>query len=393
MKKFMLIAATVMVSLAANAQTSPEAKAIKKLKSYTEAEAAIQAAVASMSPEDQAFCYNKLAELANKEVDAAEAEYVNAQLKQDQAAMSAASSQKAVSAYNAISNAQKAFTLNPKAVKIAGSLQSLRAALVNGGLDAFNSKEYATAQNYFGTYVDAKTDPLFSKVDFSKEQGFGQICYYAGLASYFNKDYKSGSKYADAALAEADTAVLKDALTLKVGMLEEFAKSKDIDTTTFINNVKALYEKYNDNDALFTKLYTLYDESGNKAAAASVISDRVAKNPNDVMANALLGQTAQNEGKYDEAIAAYNKVISVKSDFLAAKLNLGVCYLQKAANIIDANTDARGNIKPTVKDGVMSDLNQAKTVLEEVKAADPDRLQANWSYPLERVNYILENIK
>lgn len=46
-----------------------------------------------------------------------------------------------------------------------------------------------------------------------------------------------------------------------------------------------------------------------------------------------------------------------------------------------------------MKDGVIADLNNAKTVFEEVKAADPDKTQVNWSFPLERVNYILENIK
>lgn len=393
MKKFMLIAATVMVSLAANAQTSPEAKAIKKLKSYTEAEAALKAAEAALSPEDKAFCYNKLAELANKEVDAADADYVNAQIKGDKATMDAIGSKKVISAYNAISNAQKAFALNPKSVKILGSLGSLRNALINGGLDAYNSKDYASAENYFGTYVDAKTDPLFSKVDFTKDQGFGQIAYYAGLASYFNKDFKAASKYADTSIANPDSTSFNDAITLKVSIFEELAKSNSIDTTSYISQVKDLYEKYNNNDALFTKLYTLYDESGNKAAAENVIKSRLSKDVNDVMANALLGQAAQNDGKYEDAITAYSNALKAKPDFLAAKLNLGVSYLQKAAAIIDANTDARGNIKPSVKDGVMSDLNNAKEILEAVKAADPDRVQTNWSYPLERVNYILENIK
>lgn len=393
MKKIMMMAAAVMISLAANAQTSPEAKAIKKLKTYAEVEAALKAAEASMSPEDQAFCYNKLAEIANKECDAAETDYVNAQIKKDEAAMAELSNKKVVAAYNAITNAKKAFALSPKAVKIGGQLQSLRGALVNGGLDAFNSKNYSLAQNYFGAYVDAKSDPLFAKVDFSKETGFGQIAYYAGLASYFNKDYKAASSYADVSLANPDTTVVNDALTLKVGILEEFAKSAQLDTATYISEVKKLFTNYADNDAIFSKLYTLYEESGNKAGAAEVLSNRLSANPTDAMANALKGQSAQNDGKYEDAIEAYGKVLAVKPDFLAAKLNLGVCYLTRAANVIDANTDARGFVKADKKDGIMADLNQAKKVLEECKAEDPDRLQANWSYPLERVNYILENIK
>jgi ribonuclease Y len=36
---------------------------------------------------------------------------------------------------------------------------------------------------------------------------------------------------------------------------------------------------------------------------------------------------------------------------------------------------------------------QAKKILEEVRTADPDCMQVNWKYPLERVNYVIENVK
>lgn len=393
MKKIMIMAAAVMMSLAANAQTSPEAKAIKKLKSYSEAEAAFKAAQSSMSPEDQAFCYNKLAEIAAKQANDAEAEIINAQLKKDEATIKASQKIKVEAAYNALQNAQKAFALNPKAVKVAGQLQSLRNAMIDGGLDAYNAKEYATAENYFGTYVEAKENPLYSKIDFAKETGFGQIAYYAGLASYFNKDYKAATKYAEASIANPDTATINDAITLKVSVLEEYAKTSQIDTLKFIEEVKGLYAQFSENDAVFSKLYTLYDESGDVAGAKALAQTRLSKNANDVMANALLGQSAQNQKKYDEAISAYVKALAAKPDFLVLKNQLGVCYLLKAADVIDANTDARGNIKDDLKAGVIADLENAKKALEECKAADPDRLQTNWSYALERTEYILENLK
>ena len=52
MKKFMIMAAAVMVSLSVNAQSSPEAKAIKKMKSYTEVLEAIKANGASFDKAD-----------------------------------------------------------------------------------------------------------------------------------------------------------------------------------------------------------------------------------------------------------------------------------------------------------------------------------------------------
>ena len=389
----MLMAATVMMSLAANAQSSPEAKAIKKLKTYAEVEAAFKASGSAMSNEDKAFCYNKLAELAKKESDAAEKAAIEAQLAKNEAGSAELTTKKNEMAYAALANSAEAYALNEKSMKLGDNLQTLRNSMVQAGLDSYNAKNYAGAQKYFGMFVETRKAPLFSKVDFSGEQNFGQVCYYAALAAYFNKDGKKCSEYADAALASGEKDITNDVITVKLGALETMAQDKSIDTVQYINEVKKVYDANPDNEGVFGKLVGLYDDSGNKAGAKALLDGRLAQNPNDAMANAYVGQNAQSEGNYPEAIAAYTKAVQAKPDFLPAKLNLGVCYLNKAAADIDANTDARGNVKADKKAGIVEDLNKAKSILEEVKAADPDKLQVNWSYPLERVNYALDNVK
>ena len=202
------------------------------------------------------------------------------------------------------------------------------------------------------------------------------------------------NEYSDIALKSQERdSVANDVIVVKLGALEEQAKTAAIDTVTFTKIVKEVYDQFPDNENVFGKLVALYDESGKKDLAAALLSDRIAKNPNDVMANAYMGQNAQNELKYDEAITAYTRALQGRPDFLVAKLNLGVCYLNKAVGIVEKNTDARGVMKPEVKPEVMENLNQAKKVLEEVKAADPDKTQVNWAYPLERVNYAIENVQ
>lgn len=394
MKKFVVFAAAAMMALAANAQTSAEAKAIKKMKTLEEVQEAFKQQGASMDDADKAFVYNKIAELAAKENVTAGEEALKAQVAKDEAKAQELGAKEAKFAYTALEAAANAYALNPKAVKIGDKLMTLRNAMVNAGLNSYNAKNYQDAQKYFGMFVEARVSPLFSKVDFSQEQNFGQIAYYAALASYFNKDGKACSKYADVSLAQADIKeMLNDVITVKLGALEEMAKASVIDTAAYVNDVKALYEKYSDNEAVFGKLIALYDESGDKAGAEALLNARIAANPNDAMANAFIAQNAQTAEKYPEAIAAYTKAVAAKPDFVAAKMNLGVCYLNKAAKDIDANTDARGVLKADAKAGIVADLTKAKEILEEVKAADPDRLQVNWSYPLERVNYALENIQ
>lgn len=404
MKKFMLIAATMLMTLAANAQNPDGLKQVLASKEYKEANELVKAHVEAMSSEEKAKAYNKLVDLALAENEKAEKKALEAQLAKNDEEMAKQSSKKAKASYNALKMAMQCnkFDNEPNAKgkvapkfmkKNADRLLIVRNNLVQAGLDSYNTKNYADAKKYFGAFVESRVDPLFEKSDFSAEKDFGQIAYYAALAAYFDKDHKRCSKYADIALGSGEENVIADAITIKIGALEQQAMDKSIDTLKFVKSVKKIYDAYPENETAFGKLEGLYDEAGMKKEAADLLNDRLAKNPNDAMANAYVGQNAQAEEKYAEAIAAYEKALTAKPDFLHVKMNMGVCYLNKAAKAIDANTDARGNIKPEAKDGIMADLNKSKTILEEVKAADPDRAQVNWSYPLERVNYAIENIQ
>ena len=397
MKKFMIMAAAVMVSLSVNAQSSPEAKAIKKMKSYTEVLEAIKANGASFDKADNAFAYNKLVDLAISENSKTEKAAIEAQLAKNAEQQAQMTNAKNAAAYNALQAAMQCNAFDEKGKyknKNVNRLRTIRNSMVQAGLDAYNTKDYESATKYFGAFVETRTDALFNEADFSREQNFGQIAYYAALAAYFNKDYAKCDQYADAALNSSERdSIANDVIIVKLGAYEEQAKTAVMDSATYVKNVRAMYDQFPENENIFGKLVGLYEETGDKASAKTLLDARLAANPHDAMANAYVGQTAQGEQKYDEAIAAYSKAVAAKPDFLAAKLNLGVCYLNKAVAAVDANTDARGNINPEVKPQAMSDLNEAKKILEEVRTADPDCMQVNWKYPLERVNYVIENVK
>lgn len=397
MKKILFMAAAVLFNVSANAQTSPEAKAIKKMKTYAEVVEALKANEANFNNEDKAFAYNKLVDLAIAENSKAEKAAIEAQLAKNAEQQAKCNAEKNTSAYNAIDAAMKCNQFDEKGKyksKNADRLMAVRSNLVQAGLDSYNTKDYNSASKYFGAFVETRTAALFDKTDFSREQNFGQIAYYAALAAYFDKNMDKCRSYADAALASQDRdSVATDVLVVKLGALEEQAKTAAIDTTAFIAEVKKMYTEFPANENVFAKLVGLYEESGDKANAKTLLTDRLAKNPGDAMANAYLGQAAQNETKYAEAIEYYKKAIATKPDFLAAKLNLGVCYLNKAANYIDNNTDARGNIKPEAKTEGLADLNKAKAIIEEVRQADPECAQVNWKYPLERIEYAIGKVQ
>lgn len=397
MKKFMVLAAAMTMAFAANAQTSPEAKAIKKMKSYAEVQQAFEANGASMTNEDKAFVYNKLVDLAISENSKSEKAAIEAQLAKDEAKQKEQTAAKNNAAFNAIDNALRCNAVDEAGKyrkKNAGRLMAIRNSMVSAGLEAYNVKDYSSASKYFGSFVETRHDALFADADFSTEQNFGQIAYYAALAAYFNKDMVKSINYSDIALKSNERdSIANDVIIVKLGALEEQAKTAAIDTLTFINKVKEMYTQFPENENVFGKIVGLCDEAGQKEVALEILNSRLAKNPSDPMANAYVGQNAQNELRYDDAIAAYTRAISARPEFLVAKMNLGVCYLNKAAAIVEKNTDTRGTLKPEVKPEVMEQLKKAKEILEAVKAADPDRTQVNWSYPLQRVDYAIETLQ
>lgn len=389
----MLMAATVLVTLAANAQTSPEAKEIKKMKSLAEVQAAYAAKGAAMSSEDQAFVLNKIAELAAKESTNAAEAAVKAQMTGDQAAITDNQTKEAEFANIALDASAKAFDLNPKAVKTGGKLTGLRQSLINGGLNAFNAQKYPDAQKFFGAFVDVADAKVMAEQKVAKDTIYDQIADYAGRASYFSKDYAALKHYSNIAMKSASSEIAANGVQYYIAGLEDQAKAAAIDTTAFISEVKALYDAFPSNDIVFTKLETLYDESGNKEAAAALIDARLALNPNDFMAYAFKGQAAQNQSKYDEAIEAYEKAVAAKPDFLVVKQNIGVCYYSKALVAIEDNSDNLGNVKPGAKEGIIADLDKAIKVFTEIQEADPNGAQVDAEGILKRINNTKNNVK
>ena len=394
----------VALATASYAQNPDGLKQVMGADTYEAAQELLKGAEGTMTNTEKAKAYNKLVDLAVSENTKAEEKALKAQVAQNTDEMNAENTKKTKAAYNALNAAFKCneFDQQPNEKgKVSPKFQSknadklliVRNSLINPALDAYNSKDYNSAKKYFGTFVEARQNSLFAKTDFSKEQNYGQIAYYASLAAFLDKDYDKAEQYADIAMNSGEAEPAKDAVTIKINALSEKVKVGSLDKDSYEAQLKAFYDKNPDNEAVFTTLYNAYADNNKKEQADALIEGRLAANPNDLMANALKGQNAQNSDDYATAIAAYEKALSAKPDFIAVKTNIGLCYLQRAADCIDKNTNDRGILKAEAKQGILDDLNQAKKVLEEAKAADPDEAQAKWSFALDRTNNLLENIK
>ena len=387
MKKIMLMAVAAMFAVSAGAQNPAVAKQIKGMKNYQEALGLLKSNLQSLSNEEKAAAYNKLVDLAldkfNKE---SSIEQVNQAMQKNDPCDKDGMYEAAQAAVQAAFECEKYDQLPNEKGKVKpkfhknnqGRLGSARTVLINAGQDIYNNKDYKTAAQIFGTYVDCKSNPLFSDYDFSKDQFIGQVAYFASLASYNCQDYAAASRYANVALG--DTAVAKDAMDIKILSMKAQLKTKE-DSVKYLNEIKELYTQNPADERMFSLLTEYYQNAGDNAAKNELISNQVAKYPSK-MAWALKGESEMGDGKWADAIASYKKSLELDPEFIQVQFNLALCQNNQAITLKDANA---GNLTPEAK----SLLQESIANLTQIRAKDPDHLTVNWPYTLYQAYYLI----
>lgn len=217
------------------------------------------------------------------------------------------------------------------------------------------------------------TSSLFADYDKTKtpDTYLGDVARVAGVIAYQDKNFDLANKYCDIALE--DTASYKDALNLKMAMMQQQMKTKE-DSIKCLKDFENLYAK-DKSETIFTNLATLYGNLGMKDKQAKIIDERLAQDPKCFMAWAVKGQAEMNESKWDEAIADFKKANEIKPNALVLTW-LGYCINNKAANTQAANQQK-------------ALLTETQNYLEKARDLDPDQKEANWRYLLYSTYYNL----
>lgn len=386
MKKFMIVALMMLTSSIAFAGDSDALKGILKAKTFTEAESLLKSALGQLvNSEEKAKAYNHLVDLAMEKVSREQAT-MNANQMAVQFKQGKVEPVDTAGLYEAAYNALQAgfecdkYDQQPNAKgKVSpkfhknnqARLVQARLHLVNAGQDAAKANKNADVLKYWGTYVESSTAPLFADMEKKEADPYlGQVASFATRYAIQEKDFDRANKYVDVALK--DTAEYKDALNLKFYIAQQGLKTKE-DSVKYLATVKEYYQKDPKNDMLFNTLSNLYSSFGQKAEMNKLIDEKLAADPNNYTAWALKGQNAINENKVDEAITALKKADPKNVVVLTY---LGFALNAKAQSLND-------------KAQQTALYNESKEVLEKARDIDPNRQQANWSYPLYQVYYSL----
>ncbi len=390
MKKLMIAAMMLLGTSAAFAGDSEPLKAILKSKTYEEAQNLVKSSLNQLAnAEEKAKAYNKLVDLAMDKVSKEQSIITSNQM----AAQFGQGKQQAFDTlgfYNAVMNAMESamacneFDQQPNAkgkVKPrfqksnADRLWGLRTHLINGGQQAGNAENTALAYKNYSLYVDTSTHPLFSGIDKTKapDQYLGEVARVAAVFAFQNKQVENANKYVD--IAMKDTAVYKDALNLKLYIMQQGLKTKE-DSVNYVNKLKDLYMQDSKNDQIFATLASMYGSLKMNAEQDQIIKDKLTKEPNNFSAWALKGQNEMNAGKTEEAIASFKKASAIDDKNVIILTYLGFCLNSKAANL---------NVASEQK----ALYQESMGILEKAKSLDPNRDKANWSYPLYQCYYTI----
>lgn len=384
MKKFFIMA---MLAVAATSTYAQDIKSVLKAKDYAEAQSQLNSCLSSLSNEEKAKAYNKLVELSMQKVNKE-----NSTIVENQALQQMGQQAKPVdmqgfytSLTNALNAAQECdkYDQMPNAKgkvspkfhkKNQATLWTLRPQLINAGQDCLQKDDNKGALAYYAAYVESGNSSLFADMDKTKSPDtyLGEVARVASVIAFQEKDMETANKYCDVALK--DTASYKDALNLKMAMMQQQMKTKE-DSVKCLKTFEELYANDKNNESIFTNLATLYGNLGMKAEQDKCIQERLAADPKCFVAWAVKGQAEMNASKWDEAIADFKKAIEIKPSALVLTW-MGYCNNNKAANLQDVNQQK-----------VL--LAETEKYLEKAKELDPEQKEANWKYLLYNTYYVL----
>ena len=267
-----------------------------------------------------------------------------------------------------------------------------RLNMINFGQEAFNKKDYQRAFDNFAGYVESCDFSMFSDPAQAKDLQQGnayrsEVAYYASLAAYNMKHTADVIKYAT--IAAQDTAKAKEATEILVFAKKESIKTK-ADTLEYVQMLKDAAAKFPNDQRYSAWIGDYYLQSNSTAELAKWAEGEIAKNPNNKFAYTYKGEANRLNGKWDEAVACYDKASTLDPAYIVAYYQAGVCLNSKAIELKDKLSDKRTGMLTTANVAKVKEiLNQAKEKLEKVRSLDPNREQVKWAYALYQVYYSL----
>lgn len=276
----------------------------------------------------------------------------------------------------------------------AAAILAERGNLINGGIQYFNSasqkegdaakQENKKALEFFSTYIDIATNPMFEKENLLQtDTVLPQIAYYASLTAAKMEDYPNILKYAP--YAKNDKEVGKYAMEFISTALKA-----EGDTVKWIASLKEGIQKYPEHSFFFGHLIDYYSNNNKYNEAMQFADDMLAKDPTNTFYLYVKGYLYHNMKDYDKAIEFYKKTTEVDPNYAEAYSNLGLIYCLQAQDFSEtATTDINDPKYKKDQDTLRTFYEKAKPNYEKARELKPEQKDL-WLNGLYRVYYNLQ---
>ncbi len=236
----------------------------------------------------------------------------------------------------AFNNFKKAYTMDGgKAYEGAMDIQfvTLSGKFIQNAVNAYNEQDYETAYKNFATSLEVKKMPVFeNEIDTA-------IIFNTAITAQRTKKYDEAIKYYNQAIeygyGQGDT----------YSLLADCYKSKG-DDETYLNTLKAGFEKYPANQTLLGGIINYYLlESENAEGAFKYIEVARQGDPENAQFYSAEAHLYNKIGEYEKAIEKYKKAIELNPELFEAQYNLGVIFFNEGVELSDSANMITDNAK------------------------------------------------
>ena len=273
--------------------------------------------------------------------------------------------------------------------KNAENLVKIRPNLINGGVEAFNQNDYASAQKFLGMFLDVVENPMFvEQAAILKADTLNAYwANYAALAANYRepKDIAAVIKYGN--IGKENATEGWKSLNL---MADIYGGTEAGDSIKWLETIKEGVAKFPSQDYFIANLANYYMQKGMYDEGLAEIDKMIASNPKPYYLY-VKGALHYEKQDYPAAIEALDKVIAAGGDLAGdAYSKKGDIYFFPAQKIVEENStlsmdDPKYN---TNEAKIKEAYEQAKPFYEKAKELEPENKQL-WGQMLLRIYWTL----
>lgn len=215
--------------------------------------------------------------------------------------------------------------------KHAQVLNQLRPNLYFGATKLLLSGKTEEAYDYYATYVDTDTQPLFKDYHYGATDSLVvQAAYWASYCGHKLNDSERTLKYSD--IARRDTSKL--AFTLQY-VCEAYLEQEN--DSAYIATLHEGFDIYPKSPYFFPRLADYYKSKDKNETVLSLASHGLEVDSSNTLFLLAKSIALLNMERYDECIAASREIIEINDTLPEPYYNIATCYLNQALELEQLN--------------------------------------------------------